>query len=547
MYNRARKSIVIALFAIILIPTISSAAVYFITKPDIKYQGTGEKPCFIDGYTLTGECKNNKTPYDFCPSDDSFYRACRCDATIYKYDTQNCTNGAILSGKSCEDKYESCGCPEAYKYDSTNCSNPKELSGKDCEGKYLTCLCPSSYNKSCQAPLVGADAQDCDGMYTTCKCPSNYLKCDNGGEAGASSCSDDYGTKYTKCKTASCEDEGLLSKVPTGQECIKTTNSAGKTCYKDCKGMKYTLTNTAKTVANQTVYQIVSIKDFTTPYGEVKTGDLGGYVENSTTLSQEGTSWMWCKQDTCPTAHSASSIDSTSQIIGDVDLANTTVAQSDITAEPNQGVLISDSEVNLSKVDFIGEISNSKVIGELKAKGSVINSTVGDVFIKSQLSLPHSPIKIDDSTVINSNISLRLVKWSFGQTEVNAVRISNSNLNGFTFAEEFGWLSDNVRIEDSTLNNVSLVIDISKQSTIVGRPALVIKNANSKNADVTYMFGHEGGTNNTTYNTMCGLKYNDGVYSLGAKELKVVCGSNISSCSGRASPCGEAWDDWVYF
>lgn len=231
MYKYTKK--IILILSIILIPVIANAAVYFINKADLKYQGNNGRPCLIDGYTLTGTCPDNKTPYEFCPTDSSLYKECRCNTSIYQYDSNNCTDGAILSGKICDGKYESCGCPEAYQYDSTNCPKPKELGGGSCDNKYLTCLCPSSYNKSCPSPLVGVDNQGCDGLYTACKCPDKYIQCNNGGEVGAGSCSDSDGTKYTQCKSTTCKDGGFFSSNQSNKICSATTYE-GLSCY-DCK------------------------------------------------------------------------------------------------------------------------------------------------------------------------------------------------------------------------------------------------------------------------------------------------------------------------
>lgn len=52
--------------------------------------------------------------------------------------------------------------------------------------------------------------------------------------------------------------------------------------------MKYKLTNKTKNVAGITVYQIQALKDF----GNVKVGDVGGWVENEFNLSQEGNCWI---------------------------------------------------------------------------------------------------------------------------------------------------------------------------------------------------------------------------------------------------------------
>lgn len=228
-----KKHIALIIIATILMPAIANSAVYFITKPDGKYQGATERPCMLDGYTLTGECSNNKTPYNFCPSDSKYYRLCKCNDTIYQFDDANCTNGKSLSGEKCDGKYETCECNlTTHPYNRDNCPAPKILAGNQCDNNYQFCSCPGEYNQTCSSPLVGVDAKDCNGKYTKCKCPSSYVKCDYGG-TGAS-CTDSDGEKFTSCKSQSCTENGYIEKIPLNTTC--TAISLGnKTCYTDCK------------------------------------------------------------------------------------------------------------------------------------------------------------------------------------------------------------------------------------------------------------------------------------------------------------------------
>ena len=59
--------------------------------------------------------------------------------------------------------------------------------------------------------------------------------------------------------------------------------------------MKYKLSNKTKSVRGktQTLYRIQALKDF----GDVKKGDLGGFVQNETNLSQKGSCWIY--DDAC--------------------------------------------------------------------------------------------------------------------------------------------------------------------------------------------------------------------------------------------------------
>lgn len=52
---------------------------------------------------------------------------------------------------------------------------------------------------------------------------------------------------------------------------------------------KYELTTNTKTCFGRKLYQIKALKDF----GDVKAGDLGGYIEKEENLSQDGIAWVF--------------------------------------------------------------------------------------------------------------------------------------------------------------------------------------------------------------------------------------------------------------
>ena len=52
--------------------------------------------------------------------------------------------------------------------------------------------------------------------------------------------------------------------------------------------MKYKLTKNKKTIGEITLYQIEALKDFL----NVKKGDLGGWIEKESNLSQQGDCWV---------------------------------------------------------------------------------------------------------------------------------------------------------------------------------------------------------------------------------------------------------------
>jgi len=55
--------------------------------------------------------------------------------------------------------------------------------------------------------------------------------------------------------------------------------------------MKYKLTKNKKTIGEITLYQIEALKDFS----DIKKGDLGGWIEKESNLSQQGDCWVSCR------------------------------------------------------------------------------------------------------------------------------------------------------------------------------------------------------------------------------------------------------------
>jgi hypothetical protein len=53
--------------------------------------------------------------------------------------------------------------------------------------------------------------------------------------------------------------------------------------------MKYRLTKAYIVMGQRTLYQIQAVKDF----GDIKAGDLGGWIEKEENLSQEGDCWVY--------------------------------------------------------------------------------------------------------------------------------------------------------------------------------------------------------------------------------------------------------------
>ena len=61
------------------------------------------------------------------------------------------------------------------------------------------------------------------------------------------------------------------------------------------KNLKYILTQESIQFGDSTLYRIKALKDF----GDVKAGDLGGYIEKELNLSQEGKCWVHSEAKVC--------------------------------------------------------------------------------------------------------------------------------------------------------------------------------------------------------------------------------------------------------
>ena len=89
---------------------------------------------------------------------------------------------------------------------------------------------------------------------------------------------------------------------------------------------KYILTSETKEVNNHILHRIKALKDF----GDVKKGDLGGWLENESNLSQEGNCWVsenaavygaaWVSDDA--QVHGNARVYGTAWIVGDASIHN---------------------------------------------------------------------------------------------------------------------------------------------------------------------------------------------------------------------------------
>ncbi len=56
---------------------------------------------------------------------------------------------------------------------------------------------------------------------------------------------------------------------------------------------KYELTDEKIEVDGHILHRIIALRDFSNEFGNVKKGDLGGFIEKESNLSHEGTCWVY--------------------------------------------------------------------------------------------------------------------------------------------------------------------------------------------------------------------------------------------------------------
>ncbi len=163
---------------------------------------------------------------------------------------------------------------------------------------------------------------------------------------------------------------------------------------------KYELTDETREVNGHTVHRIRALKDF----GDVKAGELGGFVESENNLSQEGTAWI--KDDAVVMERSG--VVKNSLVFGDSVIAGETrilkdVALGSVTTE-GRNTLVQFTSQN----SYLKNVAVSSYLeSEFKREASVYDSDVTDTKIE------HGGI-ILDSRVDN--------------TTVDGVKVSNSEI-----------------------------------------------------------------------------------------------------------------------
>ena len=84
---------------------------------------------------------------------------------------------------------------------------------------------------------------------------------------------------------------------------------------------KYRLTEETTKVGNRTLYRIQALRDF----GNVKEGDIGGYIESEKNLSQDGNAWVYGNArvygDAC--VYGDAWVSDNARVYGDADIKTT--------------------------------------------------------------------------------------------------------------------------------------------------------------------------------------------------------------------------------
>ena len=199
------------------------------------------------------------------------YTDCACKSK-FQYNTSNCdtADGYVLSGASCDGKYETCACREEFQYTSSNCSGEYLPAGESCGGKYnkcegrpcsdgglydskqsgLVCSAKSYGGKTCYScydPCDGLMSKSCpygcEKTYDQCseKCESCYedncrnrngLSCQYGCQSYYADCASKC--EYCRACSNSCEEGYSLTACSgTGVTAADTkVNQCGNICYK---------------------------------------------------------------------------------------------------------------------------------------------------------------------------------------------------------------------------------------------------------------------------------------------------------------------------
>lgn len=213
-----------------------------------------------------------------------------------------------------------------------------------------------------------------------------------------------------------------------------TEHAAGEKNYRSDKKIenkKFQLTNNWKVSKNgRKVYQIEAIKDF----GDVKAGELGGWVEHEFNLSHFGSCWI----------NTETVIEDHSHVCGKGQVCNTTVSHGSVVKNDDtiENTIIENSilEIGELKTYFTNnKIKNSKIHGGLK-DSYILNSFVGTdakVDGSTVIGCEIFNCEINKSTIKNSKITSKLdLEYKagyyaeiWGKLVINLCKINNANIN----------------------------------------------------------------------------------------------------------------------
>lgn len=180
--------------------------------------------------------------------------------------------------------------------------------------------------------------------------------------------------------------------------------------------MKYTLTSAKKDHFLLELYQIKALKNFTRSDGvKVKVGDLGGFVQSETNLSQDGTCWIDDTSIVRGTAKvgegalilNSSLIKDNAVILGNVTVKNSTISDEAMILD---GCQISNSHIYDSpNITGRVQIANSTIYGEAKISGEVRigDSKISDEAIIKDKAIIENHCIIGGDCLINGNAHIK--------------------------------------------------------------------------------------------------------------------------------------------
>lgn len=246
---------------------------------------------------------------------------------------------------------------------------------------------------------------------------------------------------------------------------------------------KYELTKYEKEEYGTKLYRIRALKDF----GNVKAGDLGGFVESENNLSQEGNCWIYETSKVCGNAHvsgNAKIVDSyvyDNAIISDSAVITKSIVSEKIkikeTARLNgstvmgNGIIKGNSKVT-AYISFNGLIDDDVVI-----RGSGVKIEGNNIEIRDKV-LIEGQVKVQDNVLICGNaqildkaiisgdchiygycvISQEASVTGYAIVNETATVTGKSQVSGRSIVTEKAIIKDNASITDNTMVTDNAII-----------------------------------------------------------------------------------------